>query len=110
MPKIIKLTLPQLPADGKMLTFRAPCNCEDVGMIVINEELMLFIVNADNTKISGGGHFVEGALVSGIVDSTNHNFVLLNDAKFNSLYTYGTNDLEAGTSTLETGKLYFVYE
>lgn len=25
-------------------------------------------------------------------------------------YTYGTTDLTAGTSTLETGKLYFVYE
>ena len=25
-------------------------------------------------------------------------------------YTYGTTDLTAGSSTLETGKLYFVYE
>ncbi len=25
-------------------------------------------------------------------------------------YTYGTEDMAAGTSTLETGKLYFVYE
>ena len=25
-------------------------------------------------------------------------------------YTYGTEDLTAGTSSLETGKLYFVYE
>ena len=25
-------------------------------------------------------------------------------------YSYGTEDLEAGTSSLETGKLYFVYE
>lgn len=28
----------------------------------------------------------------------------------NPLYTYGTTDLTAGTSELETGKLYFVYE
>ena len=28
----------------------------------------------------------------------------------NSNYTYGTEDLTAGTSKLETGKLYFVYE
>ena len=27
-----------------------------------------------------------------------------------SLFTYGTNDLTAGSSSLETGKLYFVYE
>ena len=26
------------------------------------------------------------------------------------LYTYGTSDMTAGTSSLETGKLYFVYE
>lgn len=25
-------------------------------------------------------------------------------------YTYGTNDLQAGTTALETGKLHFVYE
>lgn len=25
-------------------------------------------------------------------------------------YTYGTEDLESGVSTLETGKVYFVYE
>ena len=27
-----------------------------------------------------------------------------------TLYTAGTEDMTAGTSTLETGKLYFVYE
>lgn len=35
------------------------------------------------------------------------------DAKLNGKapsYTYGTADLTAGTSKLETGKLYFVYE
>lgn len=26
------------------------------------------------------------------------------------VYTYGTDDLEAGTTALETGKLHFVYE
>ena len=35
------------------------------------------------------------------------------DAKLNTkapAYTYGTEDLTPGTSALETGKLYFVYE
>lgn len=32
------------------------------------------------------------------------------DTKFAPAYTYGTTDLTAGTSKLETGKLYFVYE
>ena len=32
------------------------------------------------------------------------------DARFAPAYTYGTEDLEAGTTALETGKLHFVYE
>ena len=34
----------------------------------------------------------------------------LPDMDYAPAYTYGTEDLTAGTSTLETGKLYFVYE
>lgn len=30
--------------------------------------------------------------------------------KLNNLYEYSTEDLQAGASPLETGKLYFVYE
>lgn len=32
------------------------------------------------------------------------------DSKFAPTYTYGTEDLEAGVTPLETGKLHFVYE
>jgi hypothetical protein len=32
------------------------------------------------------------------------------DSKFAPAYTYGTEDLEAGVTALETGKLHFVYE
>ena len=32
------------------------------------------------------------------------------NGKFAPSYTYGTEDLEAGTTALETGKLHFVYE
>ncbi|MBR5199251.1 MAG: hypothetical protein IKW20_05420 [Bacteroidales bacterium] len=32
------------------------------------------------------------------------------DDKFAPAYTYGTEDLEAGTTPLETGKLHFVFE
>ena len=34
----------------------------------------------------------------------------LPDMDYAPAYTYGTEDLTAGTSPLETGKLYFVYE
>ena len=32
------------------------------------------------------------------------------DGKFAPAYTYGTEDLEAGVTALETGKLHFVHE
>ena len=32
------------------------------------------------------------------------------EGKFAPSYTFGTDDLEAGTTPLETGKLHFVYE
>ena len=32
------------------------------------------------------------------------------DGKFAPAYTFGTEDLEVGTTPLETGKLHFVYE
>ena len=32
------------------------------------------------------------------------------NSKFAPAYTYGTDDLEPGTTPLETGKLHFVYE
>lgn len=32
------------------------------------------------------------------------------DAKYAPAYTFGTEDLEAGTTPLETGRLHFVYE
>ena len=32
------------------------------------------------------------------------------DGKFAPVYTFGTEDLEAGTTPLETGRLHFVYE
>lgn len=32
------------------------------------------------------------------------------DTKFAPAYTYGTEDLEAGVTALETGKLHFVHE
>lgn len=31
-------------------------------------------------------------------------------SEYSPMYSYGTDDLTAGTSELETGKLYFVYE
>lgn len=42
------------------------------------------------------------------VEDTNEAIAAL-DGKFAPAYTYGTDDLEAGTTPLETGKIHFVY-
>lgn len=47
---------------------------------------------------------VSGQISAHNVSSTAHS------GMFAPAYTYGTTDLTAGTSELETGKLYFVYE
>ena len=44
------------------------------------------------------------------VDGTTTWRRVLHDGNKNRIFTYGTEDLTAGTSSLETGKLHFVYE
>lgn len=46
------------------------------------------------------------------ITATNKNWDTLDEKLKNTApaYTYGTSDLTPGTSALETGKLYFVYE
>ena len=58
--------------------------------------------NAAGEDISDGVREAIGAATTDYVD----NAIAAKDPD----YTYGTTDLTAGTSTLETGKLYFVYE
>ncbi|MBC8537268.1 collagen-like protein [Clostridiales bacterium BX7] len=70
-----------------------------------------------HTGNTGNPHSVTAAQVGlGNVDNTSDLNKPISTATQTALndkapaYTYGTTDLEAGVSTLETGKLYFVYE
>ena len=42
--------------------------------------------------------------------TSNQTYDLIHAGNFNTQYEFSTTDLEAGVSSLETGKLYFVYE
>ena len=50
------------------------------------------------------------APVKSVNNKTGHVILTPSDIGAAPAYTYGTSDLTAGTSALETGKLYFVYE
>lgn len=123
---VIKITLPAGEAmfDGKITSFIAPCACNDITGIDIREYgttsyKSFSLVDAANipaSRIVNG--FVNGATVSVILSGSNA--VIMNpsyqkqidelNANKAPMYTYGTTDLTAGVSPLETGKLYLVYE
>lgn len=117
----IKLEFATEPFDGQIVTFSAPCACEDAtGGLVINGNTYT-VVDALGNALTGGGAWCSGALVSVTLDVANRRAFFLNATAVEHThtpeeigaapaYTYGTTDLTAGTSPLETGKLYFVYE
>lgn len=129
----IKLTLDHPIEDGESLTFKAPCDCTeatsgvkvyypvvtDDGTTTTSKVLTLKDAHG-NTLTTLGNLFLSGAYVKIVADTTN-NYAYVQNADTNQyletqlaskapLYAYSTTDLVAGTSTLETGKLYFVYE
>ena len=63
-----------------------------------------------NIKVSGGSGKspYQYALENGYKGTAEEFYASLANVSPN--YSYGTEDLTAGESTLETGKLYFVYE
>ena len=113
--------------DGQPLTFKAPCGFGTVNGLKIyypegettSSKVFTFRDTHGNT-LTGTNLFVEGTYVKVLLDTVN-NYAYPQNADTNAYlegrfdekapaYTYGTEDLTAGTSTLETGKLHFVYE
>ena len=135
----IKVTLDYQINDGMSLTFKAPCDCTEVtGLIVYypvitddgsttTSKTFTFKDAHNNNLTSIDNLFTTDAYVK-VVLNINQNYAYIQNADTNSYlegkfttinanledkapaYTYGTTDLTAGTSSLETGKLYFVYE
>ena len=129
----IKLELDHPIGDGESLTFKAPCDCTEATSGVkiyyptitdedstTTSQIFKFRDAHGNNITTLGNLFLSGAYVKIIADTTN-NYAYIQNADTNQYletqlsskapaYTYGTTDLTAGTSALETGKLYFVYE
>lgn len=124
----IKITLDHDIVDGESVTFKAPCDNTEVTGIKVYYKVETEEGSTDANKTftfrdahgsaltTIGNLFKEGAYVVVLLDTTN-NYAFIQNADTNAYlesklnhYTYGTTDLVSGTSALETGKLYFVYE
>ena len=106
----ICLTIPGFLANGKQISFVAPCDSADATCFTINNDEYT-ICNAKDDNLAGtDGIWASGAIVSVIVNTETKKAYIQNAATSSQSYEYGTTDLVAGTSPLATGKLYFVYE
>ena len=65
--------------NNSFLTFRAPCSCQGILSITINKVVYNLIDSAGNT-LEGTQSFIENALVSVIIDTTNKKAYILNSA------------------------------
>lgn len=113
----IKLNLPAEPFSGQIVTFKALCASSEItdGLIINGETYA--VCNALGECVTGiSGSWDSGALVSIILNVEDKKAYVQNNAVTAEsigaapMYTYGTDDLTAGSSALETGKLHFVYE
>lgn len=79
---------------------------------VLNEAISSVSQIANDGKDLGAAANAQAQTNKSNIESLNQKVININNSLSNYApkYTYGTNDLEAGSSQLETGKLYFVYE
>lgn len=130
----IKVTLPDsaMLVDGLRVTFRAPCNCSSITGITIGSDTYTLVDAMQINRASTINVWAKDSLITVLIDVTYKRAYVLNAASSAYVkshthtatdlgitpdsigaapaYTYGTEDLTAGSSKLETGKLYFVYE
>lgn len=124
----LNLLTPASLETGLQITFEAPCDYTDAKSVII-EGVSFSLVDALGVSIEAGIQaFVSGAIVAIILDCEDSEAYIQNAAvsphqhdirdvknlqsTLNGKapkYTYGTADLTAGESELETGKLHFVY-
>ena len=105
----IKITLPDgdTVSTGKLISFKAPCDCVSASYLHIDDDDYV-VVDALGTVITGSNSgWKKDAMVSVILNVESHMAYLQTSV---IPISYGTTDLEAGVSPLETGKFYFVYE
>lgn len=87
----------------KGVDYFTKADIEEMGKSFVTTES----VDALSTSLAGTNEEVDALATS--LEETQEEVTAM-DTKFAPAYTYGTDDLEAGTTPLETGKLHFVYE
>lgn len=65
--------------NNSVLTFKAPCSCQDITNIIINNVIYSFVDAIDKT-VSDSGAFVSGALVSVLLDTKTNKAYIQNSA------------------------------
>lgn len=116
----LTLTLPtgEHVYTGRQVTFEAPCASEGLTGLIIEGVTYALVDASGNTLVANS--FAAEAMVS-VIFNVEKQRAYVQNADTNAhleaelagkapIYTYGAKDLTAGTSALETGKLYFVHE
>lgn len=123
----IRIDLLSSITNGQAVTFKSPVDCSDItGLIVYypnngkQVSTVFEFTDAHGNDVAGFSLFANDVLVKVILDTESNKAFVQNadtnaylESKFNSkapMYDYGEEDLSAGVTALETGKLYFVYE
>ena len=120
--------------DGQPVTFKSPASCTGIEGLKIyypagegTEVTTFALADAHGNNVGSIDLFAANVLVKVILDTERGMAYVQNadtnaylEGRFEELekeinnapppYTYGTTDLTAGSSPLETGKLYFVFE
>ena len=135
MPKI-RIDLESSIINGQALTFKAPADCSEITGLIIyypdgdaQTSKTFKFVDAHGVDVGSGtiSLFAANSLVKVVLDTDNGKAYVQNadtnaylEGRFDELhtavdgkapgYTYGTEDLTAGSSTLASGTLHFVYE
>lgn len=95
----IKLNLPGVPFTGQIVTFSAPCGCDEVtDGLSINGEIYTIVDAMGKCATGICGRWVAGSMVSVTLDVTNHKAYLQNEARGVSAETAELLGLPAGAA------------
>lgn len=86
------------PVNGEEITIKAPCNCNVVAGVQINDIAFPFYDAAGNSLESISGKFAEGSLIRVMFDTVNVRAYILNSAtSMPTSHIHSADDITAGT-------------
>lgn len=86
------------PVNGEEITIKAPCNCNVVAGVQINDIAFPFFDAAGNSLESISGKFAEGSLIRVMFDTVNVRAYILNSAtSIPASHNHAASEVTAGT-------------